>query len=1299
MSIRNNPADIPDSFWVDVGGTFTDCIGRTRRGDESSVKVLSSGIVKGVAEIRSQDRRSCMDLGRRADTTGFWVGCRLQWIDTNGDSIAESEVVRSMGAELELADPAPGMDSSMAYELLPGIPAPILGIRMLTGRPIGMDLPDVALYLGTTRGTNALLTRSGARTGLVTTRGFEDLLRIGDQTRSHLFSLVIRKPEPLFDVVVEVDERILANGTVEQPLDENHVRQQIQALRDRRVDSIAICLMHGYRFAHHEQMVGRIAREMGFHSVRMSHEVAPMIKMVDRGETTVLDAYLNPVIADYLEEIQRHLSAASRLRLMTSAGGLAAPIRFSGKDSVLSGPAGGVVGAARVAEQIGINRAIGFDMGGTSTDVARYDGRFEHEYESTKAGVRIMTPMLAIETVAAGGGSICAFDGARMTVGPQSAGAEPGPACYGRGGPLTVTDINLLLGFVDRDRFPFPLSIEAAQRRLDELAIEVRGAGFDKSSREIAEGFRAIANQNMAAAIRNVSVTQGYDPREFLLVAFGGAAAQHACAVAECLEMNQILDHPHASLLSAVGIGLADVSAHAVHMLLRPWASCRREELEQIIERLKEQVVAALEQDGIAANQITFHIAAELRYEGTEAGIFVEWRDAESMRRDFLDSHRRLFGFVQQRRLECVMLRVEGVCPGHRLSPIDLQCELENTSIRSGRRFDAAELERGDRIIGPAIVYDRFKSTVVESGWQATRLSNGSLFMDRVVTEARTYSTKSSAGIELEREPDPIQLEIFNNAFTSIAGQMGAALRRTSVSVNVRERMDFSCAIFTDAGDLVVNAPHIPVHLGAMSETVKCTIRDNPLVRPGDVYVTNDPFAGGSHLPDITVVKPVFCGDLSQPSFWVASRSHHAEIGGTAPGSMPASARHLSEEGVLIRNFKLVDAGSERFDQLRELLTAGPWPSRDPDQNLTDIAAQVAANQTGERELIKLVEKYSLNVVRAYMQWMQDAAEVAARLAIGRLPDGCSTFSDRMDDGSVIAVRVDKKADELHIDFTGTGPVCAGNLNANPAIVKAAVIYVLRCMVDQELPLNEGLMRPVTLLIPAGSLLNPIPGETPEQSPAVVGGNVETSQRIVDVLLGALDLAAASQGTMNNWLMGDATFGYYETVCGGAGATAAAPGADAVHTHMTNTRLTDPEILETRMPVVLRRFAIRRNSGGRGKNRGGHGAIREIEFLKPLTVSLLTSRRTTRPFGLHGGENGQPGRNRLVRARSGIGEEMKTSSPGAAGGQADQDGADKPGGNGEVGEVELSSQCRVEVEPGDRLILETPGGGAWGDRS
>ncbi len=1292
MSILNESNDQPDSFWVDVGGTFTDCIGRSRRGGESVAKVLSSGIVKGVANFGGLDRSRFVDSGRRADPADFWVGCRLRWIDSDGELMGESEVVRSQGAEFHTADPAPGATPFLAYELAAEVPAPILGIRMLMGCPIGVALPDVSLYLGTTRGTNALLTRSGARTGLVTTRGFGDLLRIGDQTRPHLFSLVIRKPAPLFDEAVEIDERILADGTVEQPLDEDQAREQLRHLRDRQVDSIAICLMHGYRYAQHERIVGRMARQMGFRSVRLSHEVAPMIKMVDRGETTVLDAYLNPVIADYLDEIQRQLSAASRLRLMTSSGGLVAPARFSGKDSVLSGPAGGVVGAARVAEQIGIDRAIGFDMGGTSTDVARYDGQFEHEFESTKAGVRIMTPMLAIETVAAGGGSICAFDGARMTVGPRSAGADPGPACYGRGGPLTVTDINLLLGYVDGERFPFPLNVEAARRRLAELAALVRGAGFDKSNREIAEGFRAIANQNMAAAIRNVSVTQGYDPREFLLVSFGGAAAQHACAVAECLEMTRILDHPHASLLSAVGIGLADVSAHAIHTLLQPWDSCRRDEMELVIRRLKEQVVAALEQDGVPADQIVFHVGAELRYEGTEAGISVEWGDAPRMQRDFLDSHRRLFGFVQRRPLECVLLRVEGVCPGHRLSPIDLRCELAGATPREGSRFEAAELKSGDRIIGPAIVYDQFKSTVIEPGWRATRLTNGSLYLERVAANASERSGPAAVNLvhAADQEPDPVRLEIFNNAFTSIARQMGASLRRTSVSVNVRERMDFSCAIFTDGGDLVVNAPHIPVHLGAMSETVKCAIRDNPTVRPGDVFVTNDPFAGGSHLPDITVVKPVFCGDRAVPSFWVASRSHHAEIGGTAPGSMPASARHLSEEGVLIRNFKLIDAGSERFDRLRELLTSGPWPSRDPDLNLTDIAAQVAANQTGERELLKLVEKYSLDIVRAYMQWMQDAAEVAARRAIGRLPDGQSAFSDAMDDGSVVAVRIDKSADRLTIDFTGTGPVCPGNLNANPAIVKAAVIYVLRCMVDRDLPLNEGLMRPVSLVIPAGSLLNPIPGETPEQSPAVVGGNVETSQRVVDVLLGALDLAAASQGTMNNWLMGDATFGYYETVCGGAGATADAPGADAVHTHMTNTRLTDPEVLEVRMPVILRRFAIRSNSGGAGRHRGGHGAIREIEFLKPLTVSLLTSRRTTRPFGMHGGEDGQPGRNRLVRVRSVFQMLAEQAGRGAAAKPMD---ANLPTG---LVEVELASQCRVEVEPGDRLILETPGGGAWG---
>lgn len=1266
-------------FWIDVGGTFTDCIAVAPDGNEHQCKVLSSGRTKGSITSWIHSREFVAERFKDAGTD-FWVGAEVTFLDSLGKNVSTRRVVefdQQTGAfrlDREIGDPIE------SFELDLGLHAPIMAIRRIMKLGIQHALEDFRVHLGTTRGTNALLTRSGASTAFVTSTGFRDLLRIGDQARPHLFQLAIEKPEPLFDQSIEIQERTLADGTVEQEPIESEVRKQLQELLDQGVESVGVCLIHGYRYPKNEQIVGAIAREMGFADVRLSHEVAPLIKMVNRGETTVLDAYLNPVIANYLDEIQDQLSPGSQLRLMTSYGGLVPRDRFSGKDSVLSGPAGGVVGAARVAQAAGLTRAIAFDMGGTSTDVGRFDGEFELEYETTKAGVRIVSPMMSIETVAAGGGSICKFDGAKLVVGPESATSDPGPACYGNGGPLTITDINLYLGRIVLEHFPFELSLQAVTHRLDEIGQQMADAGYEMSRDDLATGFLQIANHNMAAAIRVVSVAKGYDPREYALVSFGGAGSQHCCAVAELLGMDRVLDHPLGSILSAVGIRLADQTSTQVRAVLKTLTEETLAESEHLFEQMKshirDQLLLEVEPDA----NIKFQCSLDLRYLGTDSCESISQTEA-GFAACFASTHQQRYGYTQDRPLEIVAARVVGRVEGNRF-PRSEEWVRENFRESNQRQMmtvplnqastpffqalpapviDRAELKTGEQIAGPAIVASELTSTIIDPGWTAVVLSDGQLCIERA---RRTEALEPEASIHSSKVADPIELEIFNNHFSTIARQMGIALQKTSTSVNVKERLDFSCAIFSQDGNLVVNAPHIPVHLGAMSETVRATIEDNAIVNRGDVYVTNDPYRGGSHLPDVTVVTPVFVENVETPVFWVASRSHHAEIGGKSPGSMPADATCLADEGVLISNLKLVDAGQEKFNELFQLLTCGTLPSRTPEENLVDVAAQVAANRAGQGDLLELVRQHGLEKVQAYMLHIQNAAEAKSRAALLALPDGTFAFEDSMDNHSTIRVQIKKQGDQIEIDFAGTDPVMSGNLNANSAIVSAAVMYVMRLLIDEDIPLNEGVMKPVTIRLPE-CFLNPTPAADPANSPAIVGGNVETSQRVVDVLLGALNLAAASCGTMNNWLMGNESFGYYETVGGGSGATAFAAGADAVHTHMTNTRLTDPEILETRYPVILRKFAIREGSGGSGRLSGGDGMQRVIEFCTHLTVSLLTSRRNTRPFGMAGGDSGESGKNLLFRA---------------AGGPA----------------TELPSQCEVSVTSGDRLELLTPGGGAWG---
>lgn len=1257
-------------FWIDVGGTFTDCFLRRADGTIERHKLLSSGITKGTVAAGST-AAVIVDSARQNDPVRVWLGAQLRLLDADGNPQQQTSVVSfdPVRGELGLEPPLKSTAAvGQPYELAFEEDAPLVAIRYLLGLAPADRIPPASVRLGTTRGTNALLTRRGARTALVTTKGFGDVLRIGYQNRFHLFTLNIEPQEPLYEAVMEIDERVTSDGTPIQAADSNVVRDQLRTLHESGIESLAICLLNAYAFDEHEQMVGTIAREIGFHEISLSGQVAPLVNIVSRGDTTVVDAYLNPSLRQYLGTINQRL-AGGQLKLLTSSGGLVGAEHFTGKDSILSGPAGGVVGFSRVAQAAGFDRAIGFDMGGTSTDVSRFDGRYELEYETEKAGIRVVAPMMAIETVAAGGGSVCDFDGVKLVVGPDSAGADPGPACYGRGGPLSVTDLNFYLGKILTEHFPFPLDRAAVQRRLEALIERIdEQTGKRYEPHALCDGFLQVANSNMVRAIRSISIAKGANPSDYVLVAFGGAAGQHACAVARELNIREILIHPDAGILSAYGAGLANVVRHGVTGVYQPYSTETVSSLQPEIDRLIETARQEVLQEGVSPNKIRVTQALDLRYQGINASLSIGTPTHGDYRQAYEDEYRELYGYVyEDRPLEIVAARVEVVGetadqlePSTSKPPTTPQVQRVTTAWFDGSPhetnvYDRERLLPGDRIEGPAIVHEKRSTTIIDPGWSAEVLSAGELLL-RCTGEKQTEAVSTAA--------DPVMLEVFNNQFSGIAEQMGITLRKTASSVNVKERLDYSCALFTPKGDLVVNAPHIPVHLGAMGQTVRQIIADNPRIRPGDVYVTNDPYRGGSHLPDITVITPVHDSAGERLLFFTASRAHHAEIGGIRPGSMPPFSKTLAEEGVLIRNFKLIDAGHSRMEELRQLLSTAPYPSRAVDDNLADIAAQMAANQQAIRDLSLLIDRYSLPVVEAYMGHIQQAAEQKMRQGLSRLKSGSYHFVDHLDNNARIEVRIDVQGDAAVIDFSGTDPVLSDNLNANRAIVTAAVLYVMRLLIDEEIPLNEGVLAPVEIILPE-CLLNPREGPSPEQSPAVVGGNVETSQRVVDVLLGALQLAAASQGTMNNLLFGDDSFGYYETICGGAGATPTAAGASAVHTHMTNTRLTDPEVLELRYPVRVESFCVRAASGGEGQHRGGDGVVRKIRFLKPLAVSILSGRREPyAPYGMHGGQPGKSGQNYLELA----------------------DGTRKP----------LPARVQFEADADDVLVIETPGGGGYG---
>ncbi|MBK6601758.1 MAG: hydantoinase B/oxoprolinase family protein [Betaproteobacteria bacterium] len=1164
--------------------------------------------------------------------------------------------------------------------------AAVEGIRALLGVGAGRPVPATAIEavkMGTTVATNALLERKGERTALVITRGFGDALRIGYQNRPRLFVRRIELPSLLYEEAIEVDERIAARGDVVCPLDLAAARRDLVAARARGIEAVAIVLLHGYRFPRHEQALAALARELGFAQVSVSHEVSPLMKLVSRGDTTVVDAYLSPILRRYVRQVERDLAGGAterapvRLQFMQSSGGLTDAHRFQGKDAILSGPAGGIVGAVEVSRLAGFERIIGFDMGGTSTDVTHYAGEYERAFVTEVAGVRLRAPMMRIHTVAAGGGSICSFDGARFRVGPESAGANPGPASYRRGGPLTVTDCNVMVGKLDPELFPqvfgaggdLPLDADVVRRKFAALAAEVGArTGTARTPEAVAEGFLKIAVENMANAIKHISVQRGYDVTEYTLCCFGGAGGQHACLVADALGMTRVLLHPFAGVLSAYGMGLADVRALKQRAVESRFSAAALAETEADFAALESAARAEVAAQGIAATRTTAKRTLHLKYEGTDTTIETALATPTAIVADFERRYRAQYGFLMPDKplvIEAIAVEAIGrtqtadevppvfAARAGPLRPLRVNRVFTDGAFRDAQVYDRDGMRPGDAVSGPAVIREANATTVVEPGWRACLSARGDLVLERYETARRTHAIGTTA--------DPVLLEVFNNLFMAIAEQMGVTLANTAYSVNIKERLDFSCAIFDAAGNLIANAPHMPVHLGSMGESVKTIIdRRRGTMLPGDVFVLNAPYNGGTHLPDVTVIAPVFLGADAgaAPEFYVASRGHHADIGGTTPGSMPPDSTHVDEEGVLLDNVQLVAAGRFLETEMRAILGGGRYPSRNVDQNLADLRAQVAACAKGAAELAQMVGHFSLPVVRAYMQHVQDNAEEAVRRVLDVLKDG--HFEYAMDSGAKIAVTItiDRSGRRATIDFTGTSAQQATNFNAPSAVCKAAVLYVFRTLVDDEIPMNAGCLKPLSIVIPEGSML------APRYPAAVVAGNVETSQAITDALYGALGVLAASQGTMNNFTFGNAAYQYYETIAGGAGAGPGFDGASVVQTHMTNSRLTDPEVLEWRFPVRLESYAIRRGSGGAGAHRGGDGGVRRVRFLEPMTAVILANHRRVAPFGVAGGAPGAVGRNWVERA----------------------DGRRE----------DFGATAAVAMEAGDVFVIETPGGGGYG---
>ncbi|KJS43104.1 MAG: 5-oxoprolinase [Roseovarius sp. BRH_c41] len=1161
--------------------------------------------------------------------------------------------------------------------------AAVQGIRDALGLAPGEPIPDgviEAVKMGTTVATNALLERKGDRTVLLITKGFGDLLRIGYQNRPRIFELNIQLPEMLYERSIEISERVAADGEILRPLDETATRAALQTVFDDGIRAVAIAFMHGYKSPAHEARAAEIAAEIGFTQISTSHGTSPLMKLVSRGDTTVVDAYLSPILRRYVAQVHDALAAGTdgrdrkQLLFMQSNGGLTDAGLFQGKDAILSGPAGGVVGMVKTAEQAGFDKLIGFDMGGTSTDVCHYAGTFERSLETEVAGVRMRAPMMNIHTVAAGGGSILSFRDGRFQVGPESAGANPGPACYRRGGPLTVTDCNVLLGKLQPAHFPKvfgpkanePLDLKTVQEKFVTLAQKIaRDTGAAPMPVEdIAEGFLRIAVENMARAIKKISVERGYDVTAYTLNCFGGAGGQHACLVADALGISRVFLHPFSGVLSAYGMGLAEVRALRQSQFDRPLTPEACIKAETFAADMLAEAKAELVSQGTAEPDISHITHALLRYAGSHQTLEVELSDHDLMRTAFEAEHRQLYGFSDPDRqvyFEALTVEAIGVRPDlpdveaakrqGAPEPVETVDMVAAGALHAAPLYDRIVLGEHSQIDGPAIISEPTGTVIVEPGWRARMDGYENLILERVLPRHNSEAVGKTA--------DPVMLEVFNNLFMSIAEQMGATLAKTAYSVNIKERLDFSCALFDPEGGLVANAPHVPVHLGSMGESVRTVIRENAgKMKSGDVFMLNAPFNGGTHLPDVTVITPVFDEAEQEILFYVGSRGHHADIGGRTPGSAPPDSTHIDEEGVLIDNFKMVDQGRFLEEETRALLASGPYPCRNIDNNVADLLAQMAANETGAREVRKMLAQFGIKVVQAYMRHVQDNAEESVRRVIDKLTDGQNTYE--LDSGARIEVqiRVDRENRTATIDFSGTSKQDSGNYNAPVSISQAVTLYVFRTLVGSDIPLNEGCLKPLHLIVPEGTFINP------RYPAAVIAGNTEVSQSLADALYGALGVIAGSQGTMNNHIWGNEAYQNYETICGGTGAGPDFDGTDAVHSHMTNTRMTDPEVLEWRFPVHVEEFAIRRGSGGNGRHRGGNGIRRRLRFLEEMTTTVLTSHRKVPPRGAEGGGPGAIGRNAIERA------------------------------NGTL--LTLKGNDMAEVSPGDVFIMETPGGGGFG---
>ena len=1187
-------------FWIDRGGTFTDVVGRAPDGTLHTHKLLSEN-PEAYQDAALQGIRDLLSLG-------------------DGAPVLESEID--------------------------------------------------AVKMGTTVATNALLERKGDRTLLVVTEGFRDQLRIAYQARPRLFDRQIILPEMLYERVEEVSERIDAHDRVLTPLDLDDLRPRLQAAFDDGIRSIAIVLMHAYRVPDHELRIAELARETGFTQISTSHDTSPMIKFVGRGDTTVADAYLSPILRRYIDRIAGALGGVN-LQFMQSNGGLKGASLFQGKDAILSGPAGGIVGAVRTAQQAGFDKVITFDMGGTSTDVAHYENAYERVFETVVAGVRMQAPMLLIHTVAAGGGSLCQFDGARFRVGPESAGANPGPACYRRGGPLAVTDCNVMLGKLQPDFFPHvfgpdqdaPLDAEAVRTKFAAMADKIEEAtGIHRTPEELADGFLRIAVENMANAIKKISVQRGYDVTDYALQCFGGAGGQHACLIADVLGMNTVLVHPFAGVLSAYGMGLADVRALRERTIEAPLTDDLVPRLVRELDELAAVSEAEVAGQGIAADRTETRRYVHLRYDGSDTSLEVAYAAVDEMAAAYERAYRARFGFLMPgKKVMAATISVETIGLTFDLESAPHVAANDTTGPQTtveaymgGQSVMAPVHHRdavpaGGKIDGPALIIEATATTIVEPGWQAEMTDIGNLVLRRIVARPER--------VAIGTDCDPVMLEVFNNLFMSIAEQMGYTLQNTALSVNVKERLDFSCAIFDSTGSLIANAPHMPVHLGSMGESVRAVLRDNEgSIGPGDSYVLNNPYNGGTHLPDITIITPVFEND--EILFFVACRGHHPDVGGKTPGSAPPDSAHIDEEGVLIDNFKLVDQGIYREAEMIEVLEGALYPARNAEQNIADLRAQLAANEKGVQELRKMVSHFGLDTVLAYMTHVQDNAEESVRRVIDVLSDGAFTYP--MDNGQHVKVEIsiDRENRAATVDFTGTSPQGPNNFNAPAAVCRAAVLYVFRTLVDDDIPMNEGCLKPITIILPDDCMLQA------RYPAAVIAGNVETSQIVTDTLYGALGVMAAAQGTMNNFIYGNDTYQYYETLCGGSGAGPDFDGCDAVHTHMTNSRLTDPEVLEWRYPVLLESFEIRPGSGGAGRHHGGNGVRRRTRFLEAMEAVILANHRIVPPYGMAGGDDGAVGRNWVER----------------------NDGTVE----------ELTATDLRQMTPGDVFVIETPGGGGFG---